>query len=277
MHPRNLFAGASAILATVLILLSGCQPEPEASAGAATVERPALQTRADSVAMTLYDSLGGPEAWASLPYLRFDFAGERDGQRTVRNKHLWNRMTGDYRLEWLVGTDSNYVALFNVNTRDGQMYLNGQPVDTTAQANLLQRAYRSFVNDTYWALVPVKTFDEGVTRTYVPDSSNAQYDVIQLSFNNVGLTPGDRYWLYVNKETGQMDRWLMMLQSMDSTAAPRVLQLTNYETFQAPAGPIKISTRKGTPGANTATLTDNVETPQDVPADMFTDPNPRLE
>lgn len=276
-HLRRLTPQIAALLFASAALMSACVQDSPPTSDPATAEakRPALRTKADSVAMVLYDSLGGPAAWESVPYLRFNFGIDRGGTHQVFNRHLWNRTTGDYRLEWSQGDDSSYVALFNVNTQDGNVYLNGTPVDSTRNSELLARAYRSFINDTYWLLAPTKVFDPGVTRAYVPDSSDARYDVIQLTFQNVGLTPGDTYWMFVDKNTGRLARWAMVLQG-NTDAPPRSNTWEDYERHEVPGGSIQVATRKPNQTGDVAIVTDAVEMPSEVPPEMFTNPNPRL-
>lgn len=271
-HYERIYFFSAALFLSAL-LAAGCAGEsaPEVSA-TADAEVPSLETRADSVAMQLYEALGGPEAWQSLPYLRFTFAVGQEGERQPVAHHLWNRQTGDYRLEWEEGSDSSYVALFNTDTQEGQVYLNGESVDSSENDELLEQAYRRFINDTYWFLAPVKVFDEGVRRAYVADSSDAETDVIRLTFEDVGLTPGDRYWLYVDEETGMLDRWAFHLQGMPEDASPRFSRWTGYETLSAPAGSVRVATRKEAVGGDGAIYTDNVEAPTDVPEALFTDP-----
>ncbi len=262
-------------------LLAGCgvdsRPAPEV---------PALETRADTVAMRLYEAHGGPAAWASMPYLRFDFGVERNGETHVVAKHLWNRHTGAYRLEWQAGPDSQYVALFDVDAFGegasesapdaGQVYLNGAAVDAAANAELLRRAHQRFVNDTYWLLAPVKAFDPGVNRAYVADSSDARHDVIRLTFGDVGLTPGDRYWLYVNAETGRLDRWAFHLQGMDDEAAPRAFAWTDYRAFDVPGGTVHLAARKEAQEGEGGIVFPTLDVPASVPDDAFTNPEPQL-
>ena len=257
-----------------LLALAGCAPEtsdPEAS----DAERPTLETRADSVAMRAYEVAGGPEAMAALPFLRFDFGVEREGERETVARHLWNRQTGDYRVEWSRGPDSTYVALFDANTQEGQAYLNGDSLSGGDNADRLGEAYRRFINDSYWLLAPVKLFDPGVERAYVADSSGGDYDVVELTFGDVGLTPGDRYWVYVDKETGRMERWAFVLQN-NPDAAARMYAWTDVQALQTSAGPVSLAASKEAMGGSTVIYTDHLEAPTDVPAEMFTDPNPRL-
>ncbi len=252
------------LLLLFITVLAGCADE-----AAAPPQRPVVETRADSAAMLLYGALGGPGAWNALPYLRFDFAVGRGGARRPVAHHLWNRQTGAYRLEWSAGADSSYVAPFDVDTREGQVYLNGVPVDSARNAELLDHAYGRFINDTYWMLAPTKLFDPGVTRTYVADSSSASVDVIRLTFDDVGLTPGDRYWLYVDAETGLLQKWAYHLQSMPDTATARTFRWTGYEQFDTPQGPIRIATRKEALGGEAVIYTDQIAVPTEVPDSLF--------
>ena len=260
-------------MVAALLLTSACGGGESADTNAAdTLE---VSTRADSVAMMVYDEFGGPSAWASLRYLRFDFGGGTDSVRNVRAHHLWDRMTGRYRVEMPVSEDSVYVALFNVNTKEGDVYLNGAPVDSTQKDELMSRAYQRFINDSYWLLMPVKMFDPGVTRTYVADSSGGDMEVIRLSFADVGLTPGDQYWVYVDKESGRVDHWAFRLQSHPPDHVPQPIQWTAYKTLQAPGGEILVAERKVRSNGS-VTYTDSVAAPAEVDDAAFTDPNPRL-
>lgn len=272
MTTRTLPAFTTFLLSVLLV--AGCA-QPESDSGATeSIEMPVLETRADTVAMKVFDAYGGPEAWAQLPYLRFDFATGTDTSRSVHARHLWDRVTGDYRMEMPMGEDTLYVALFNVNSREGNVYMDGVQVDSTREAELLDTAYRRFINDTYWLLMPVKLMDPGVNRTYLPDSSTADQDVLHLSFGEVGLTPGDQYWVYVDAETGLVDQWAYRLQRHPSDHVPEPISWAAHTTFDTPYGEIVVSERK--PRDGFVLYTDNVAVPAEVQEGAFTDPNPVL-
>ena len=78
---------------------------------------------------------------------------------------------------------------------------------------LLENAYGTWVNDTYWLLMPYKMMDPGVVLAYDGEmkQGEATYDKVRLSFEKVGLTPKDKYWAYVNRQTGMVDRWDFVL------------------------------------------------------------------
>ncbi|NBB84940.1 MAG: hypothetical protein GVY12_01795 [Bacteroidetes bacterium] len=267
---------ASLLLCALLIL--GCEP-PEDPAEAleqeASIDRPAVNDAADSLAMRTYEAIGGPEAWQRLPGLRFDFAIERGGERTLVAKHLWNRETGDYRLERTT-EDGMEVILFNVDTQEGSTYRDGEALGDEATADALEAAYQRYINDTYWMMAPAKLFDAGVNRSVAADSASADYDVLHLTFGDVGLTPDDRYWLYISTETDRVERWAFILQN-NPDADPSFFTWTDYVTLAAPGGDIHIAQRKASEAeGGPAILTDNVDVVTTFTSADFEAPEPRL-
>ena len=270
------------VLLVASAVAAGCASDEGASSDAspALTDTLTLETKADSVAHRLMTAHGA-DAFASASYLRFNFAFESaDGTRVIA-RHLWDRTTGDYRVEWNRGPDSAYVALVNIRDVEddlpaGTVYLNGTELRGEAAQEARREAYGRFVNDTYWLLAPLKVFDPGVNRHYRADSSTADHDVLHLTFDNVGRSPDDEYWFYVSKETGRLDRWAYHLQSMDSDTAPRAYDWTRDTTLQAPDGPVHLALRKEDVQANRALLTNELALPSDPPEDAFSAPNPLL-
>lgn len=271
-----------ALLLAGSLLWTGCASESGSEDGTAVPPTDTIepQTRADSVAYRLLQAHGA-DAFASAPYLRFDFGIETpDGTQTIAH-HLWNRQTGEYRIEWSSGPDSSYVALVNVRDAEnevptGTVYLNGTELTGAAGKKVREEAYGRFINDTYWLLAPLKSFDPGVNRTYLPDSSTAEHDVIHLSFGNVGLTPNDEYWLYVSTKTGRLDRWAFHLQSMPEKASPQLFDWTGYTELKAPEGIVHLATRKEAIGGTQTLLTNNLALPSTPPDGAFSNPEPML-
>jgi len=271
-----------AVLVVLGVLTAGTLVGPRAMSPSAPapLDTGTLDSTADSLAQRLMDAHGA-EAFASAPYLRFTFAIDSPEGTRVIGRHLWDKTTGDYRVEWTSGPDTSYVALINV--RDvtdgvpaGEAYRNGTALDGTAATEARRTAYGRFVNDTYWLLAPLKTMDPGVNRTYRPDSSTATHDVLHLTFGEVGLTPDDEYWLYVSRETGRLDRWAFHLQGMDASAPPQVFDWTAPVTMEAPAGTVTLATRKEAVDGARAILTNELALPSSVPDDAFSRPTPML-
>ena len=91
-------------------------------------------------------------------------------------------------------------------------------------------------------------------------------DGVRLSFESgVGLTPGDVYWMWVNRDTGLVDEWHMRLQSAKPEDAPGEVVFRNYKRI----GGLLLSTRREYRGRNVVIRLDDVEVRPDVPARAF--------
>lgn len=66
------------------------------------------------------------------------------------------------------------------------------------------KAWHAFVNDSFWLWAPAKLSDRGVTL------SSPTPGQLEVTYGNVGVTPGDRYRLYLDG-TGRVSRWSYVL------------------------------------------------------------------
>lgn len=222
------------------------------------------QPTADSVAHRAIDVLAGP-AWNDARYLAFTFNVEREGKIVASYAQRWDRFTGDYRVSGKNRDGDEITVVMNVNTKQGKGWKNGQEV--ADPKDLLTFGYRRFINDTYWLLMGYKTFDPGVTRVYDGEKADAAgriYDVVRLSFSNVGLTPGDVYWMWVNRDSGLVDEWHMKLEG-DTEDEPSVVLFHNYTRFSN----LLISTRREIKGKNQFIRLDDITVAKDVPKGAF--------
>jgi len=199
------------VLALAALLAAALLPSPR-SAGA---EAAKPDSKATALADKVMQALGGAKAWNNTHYLRFDFAVDRGGKTVVRRAHTWDKWTGRYRLEATNKKGDPSVVLMNVNTKEGSAFLKGKQLEGKEAKKHLEEAYATWVNDTYWLLMPYKLRDPGVTLQYAGDTTvaGATYDRVALSFENVGETPGDHYWVWVNRGNHRVERWDMVLQS----------------------------------------------------------------
>jgi hypothetical protein len=183
-----------------------------AAAGGARAAGP--DAKADAVGHELIAALGGESAWEKARQFQFDFCVVKEGKDISRFSHAWDRYTGDYRLKGVDKAGAPYVVYFNVNTRAGEAFVNGMKVEGEEKARRLENAYGRFINDTYWLLAPWKIFDPGVHRAYVgekPCPNGGVCDVLKLSFEDVGMTPKDVYWLWITRDGHRMVQWQYVL------------------------------------------------------------------
>jgi hypothetical protein len=182
--------------------------------------QPIFAQTKEQVFKKVWKAVGGKTTFEKSRYLQFTFASERNGQLNPGRNHTWDRYTGDYRFESKAANGKTTTVLFNINTQQGKAYEDGVLLPDTTSTKLVKRGYASFINDTYWLMIPVKLQDPGVNTFLEPEETinEVKCQVIRLNFDKVGLTPGDQYWVYVNDKTGEIIRWKFLLQGQTNTS-----------------------------------------------------------
>ena len=242
-------------------------------AGIAAADAPPAKLDPAPVMHALREAQGGQAGWQSLRYLRFDWVVERGGTEAVRARHLWDRSTGDYRVEWKNREGHAIIALFNVGTKAGHVWVDGTPAPEADHAALLERAYGRFINDSYWLLMPSKLNDPGV---HVESQGTAAVDgrtcdILHLTFDHVGLTPGDHYWAFVDQQTHLMTRWAFFLEGDKGTASLDSASVWDWKDWQK-FGTVMLSRdRRQVGGDGTRIYFPVLATPAAVDAKVFAD------
>jgi len=189
------------------------QPEGAPGTGGAPAQR---ELDGRILAGEIVQAVGGLNAWNDRSWdLSFDFVVMHDGAEAGRVSHFWNRSTDGYVVGGMTKDGSKWEVNFaDIMNKVGMAMINGAPVADSLRQKTLDMGYGRFINDTYWLLMPFKLLDSGVYHYREPDTTigGQRYEVLRLSFGNVGLTPGDRYWLYVDPETKLVRRWRFRLQ-----------------------------------------------------------------
>lgn len=251
---------------------------PEGAEGAAAAGE--AGTAADS-ARLLTDRLmewqGGQDAWDATRFLRFDWIVSRGGETAARRSHAWDRRTGDYRVSFRRQDGARVTALFDVEAASGddappgRAWVDGDRLEGTARDSVLRSAYRAFINDSYWLLMPLKWRDPGVHLEYAgwtPLPDGEEYPAVHLTFDaGVGITD-DQYWGYLDPETGRMVAWRFHLQGREE-AGP-VIWWRDWRTF-GPQG-LKLSLDRRWEDGSMRIHFEEVEADTAPPADAFAPP-----
>lgn len=190
---------------------------------------------------SVMQAMGGQEAWEKVRYLQFRWNVFRNGEIVSDRRHHWDRYTGDYRIETVMPDGDSLRVLFNVETREGRAWVGGRQVSDARADSLIDRGHAMFINDSYWLLMPYKWSDPGVNLEYLGTETHEDgtWRVLHLSFEDVGRTPGDRYWAYVDDDPPHlMRKWQYHLQSQDEKGA--MIRWEDWQEF----GPIKLATRR---------------------------------
>jgi len=154
--------------------------------------------RALAIADEVMQAMGGRAAWDRARVLCWTFFGKR--------KHVWDKQTGDYRLD-----EGNQVVLMNLASGKGRVFDKGVEVtDSQTLEAALKRTRSVWINDSYWLIMPYKLKDSGVTLKYAGEGTLAdgrKADLLELSFQAVGDTPDNRYLVFVARDTHLVERW----------------------------------------------------------------------
>ncbi len=227
----------------------------------------AADDKANQIADQLMQALGGKQAWDATHFLTFRFAGFRN--------HHWDKWTGRHRLEFINRVGEHWIVLQNLNTRQGRAFKNGVELSGEEAHKAVEAAYGTWINDTYWLLAPYKLRDRGVNLEYAGSETidGVAYDKLHLSFDNVGLTPGDQYWVYVNPETHLVDRWAYRLQGTPADKEPTAWLWQGWQRY----GNIMLAGGRRSPQGDRELPLDMIAVSETMADSIFNDPTPLVE
>ena len=172
------------------------------------------ESRAAKLILEMHTTMGGLDNWNNARYVNFKFQVGQDGEWRTSRSHLWDKWEGRYRFESTNAEGVRSVALFNVNTKQGKSYVDGQERPAEQARQQIDKAYEAYINDSYRVAMPWKWLDPGVKLYYRGEETvnGEDCDVFELSFEQVGLTPGDVYTAFVSKQSHLMTHWEYKLQ-----------------------------------------------------------------
>ena len=182
--------------------------------GVACTRAPAGDRKAIAIAEQVVRALGGKDAWNRLHGLRWTFEVSVNDTLRPGRRHAWDKMTGWQRVEGRSRTGTAYCFIGNLDSGEGHAWMDGIPIEGDSLQKLLKRSRSLWINDSYWFLMPYKLREPGVSLEYDGDTliAGTTFDRLALSFENVGETPGDHYWVFVNRANHRVERWDMVLQ-----------------------------------------------------------------
>ncbi len=191
-----------------LVALAGCARGPATGTAGS-------DPRAVAIADQVMTSLGGHRDWDTVHGLRWSYGSMVGDSVRSSRRHAWNKLTGEHRVDGVNRQGQRYTFIHHVgDTTSGMAWMDGNRIEGDSLKKLLHRAEALWVNDTYWMLMPYKLRDRGVHLGYAGDTTiaGATFDRLALSFDHVGLTPGDHYWVFVNRANHRVEYWEMVLE-----------------------------------------------------------------
>ncbi len=221
----------------VFVFIFGCAEKPANSNTASQPssevqeENPAMEgfnvTGSDEQAIDIADqvmkAMGGRKAWDEAHYLVWDFFGGR--------RLYWDKWNGNVRIEFL---KNDTKILLNIHDLKGKVFKDGQELShPDSLSQYLNRGKNIWINDSYWLVMPFKLKDSGVTLTYSREDTlgnGKKADVLALTFEEVGVTPQNKYEVFVDKEDKLIKQWAFF-RNADQDSANFIRPWDNYQSF----------------------------------------------
>ena len=185
------------------------------------------------IADKVMTAMGGRKAWDETRYIGWTFFGRR--------RLLWDKFTGDVRIEYL---DRDEKLLVNIHSLNGRAMIGTQEIShPDSLASYLKKAKSIWINDSYWLVMPYKLKDSGVSLFYVGNDTTQTGQgsfVLQLTFENVGDTPDNVYQVWVDEESNLVTQWAFY----ESSENPHPDFITPWDNYQK-YGNILLSGNRG--------------------------------
>ncbi|MBX2876272.1 MAG: hypothetical protein KTR30_29400 [Saprospiraceae bacterium] len=256
------------LLAFLIAILSvACENANEASAEASTEEavgNPAAdgfnEEESDAKAIEWADkvmmAMGGRKSWDTTRYFHWNFFG----RRTL----LWDKQAQRVRIE---SPGDSTIYLVNLAEGTGKVKKGSvvfeQPDSLETYVGIGNRIW---INDSYWLVMPFKLKDSGVTLNYVGQDTTLEgktAEVLALTFEEVGVTPQNKYLIYVDPATELVCQWDFYSNADDE--APRFAM--PWKSYQK-HGDLQLSGDRGKPQLS------EIAVFQEIPEEAFTSFDP---
>lgn len=177
-------------------------------------------TKSDPKAVAIADEVlaaaGGADAWAKVKELRWTTSIYDADKVVLKVEHAWDRWNGRAYMKnqpqvegasptaamYELYTDTEAALVFSDNGRR-------ERANAGTTKEIIAIARKRWNMDHFWVSMHLKLKDPGAHLKYVEEriaegstTSEMAYDVIQVKFDpGVGPTPGDVYYLIVDKKT----------------------------------------------------------------------------
>lgn len=163
------------------------------------------ETGSDQKAIEIADkvmkAMGGRKSWDKERFFTWNFFGSR----TL----WWDKLKGDVRIQ-MHNPDST-IILVNIFDKTGRVYSQGKEyTEPDSVSKYVKRGEGIWINDAYWLFMPFKLKDSGVTLAYVGEDTTQTgiaSDVLQLTFEEVGNTPQNKYHVWVDRSDNLIKQW----------------------------------------------------------------------
>jgi hypothetical protein len=213
--------------------------------------------KAVALARQVLQNMGGQKGWDDTHFIAWTFNDQYQ---------VWDKQQNKFRWE-----QDSLVAIIDTQTKEGKVYVDGREMQDQEKAQKMrERAYALWINNSYWLVMPFKLLDPGVTLKYVGEGKTADgaaADILEMTFDNVGLTPQNKYHLWIDKQQGLVTQWAFFRNYSD----PQPTFTRRWADYQD-YGKIKLASDRSNPQSDFK-LT-HIAAPASVPGKVFNSPKP---
>lgn len=199
------------LLFVVLLFLVSCtsndpqNPQKRTKQSESATKRAGFQPsssdeKAIVIANDVIQAMGGEQTWENTAYIRWNFFGRR--------QLLWDKRNDRVKIQI---PDQKTTINLDFSADTGNVYQQGEQItakDSVQQ--FLQKGKQMWANDAYWLAMPFKLKDKGVQLSYLGEDTlkNKQLvDVLEVTFNEVGFTPQNKYHVFVGQDSNLVRKW----------------------------------------------------------------------
>jgi len=194
-------------------------------------------TNSDAQAILIADqvmeAMGGRQNWEDVRILKWNFFGSR--------KLVWDKHTGQVRIDFL---KEDLKIIMNLHNKTGKAMRNDSLfTQGPVYEQLMEKGESVWINDSYWLVLPFKLKDSGVTLKYIGEANTqtgTAAEVLQLTYNNIGKTPDNKYLVYVDKQSHLITQWDYYPSASDDEPKFQI-PWNDYQQY----GPILLSGDRG--------------------------------
>jgi hypothetical protein len=221
------------LILILLIILVACETNQNGNPPAPGFNEAGSDEKAIEIADQVMEAMGGRKAWDHTRCIEWDFFGAR--------KLIWDKKIGMVHINY---HNEDQQTVINIHTREGQVRKNGALItQPDSLSKYLDRAYRTWINDSYWLVMPYKLKDSGVTLKYLGEETTRTgdpADKLQLTFEEVGVTPQNKYEVWVDQKSHLVTQWAYFRENL--MEEPNfITPWTDYEKY----GEILLSSGRG--------------------------------
>jgi len=248
------------------------QTQPPASDQAPAAFDP---SRSDEKAIAVADQVMatmGQEAWKKTRFIKFTWVWQQ-GEKSTGITHYWDRVEHRSRMEGPSKDGRPVIAVVDMKTKQGSASIDGQPLVGAEADKYVDIAYTRQINDAYWFFMPFELESPGVRLRYEGEikAGPVTYDKIQITFDGgVKQSLGDRFWLYVNRDTQLIERWSYLMPGQGINTSPIAWQWVDWVDVDG----LKLATRRTQPGGESDVVMENPQVFESLPETVFTKAEP---